>query len=242
MFLYIPFTNFLLTSQKNYKMDKALYVQHIREHYPSEILEIYEFLVAQMEQNQVEFSQASDDGRLNSAVDENTIVDGLFQAFPDNIEKPKKRHWFDVSFKIKSRLVFNIKVSTGKTDNAMNKKAVVYSLTGLEDNAIKNNMTYNDMASFVIDNLNEVRNPYKEYYYMYIDKLDGTIIIKSLLDIQNLVSNPCNILQINWAKEKKVAHVFNDANVHSAKKRIFDVIGKSLKQMVESCSQFLNQD
>jgi hypothetical protein len=63
--------------------------------------------------------------------------------------------------------------------------------------------------------------------------------MKSMLDIQSYVSNPCNILQINWNNEKKKMDVVNDNNIDAAKSKVFDVISKSLKTQFESCSMWL---
>lgn len=124
----------------------------------------------------------------------------------------------------------------------MNKKAIIYSLTNIKEEDIKPSINYNKMKNIIDNNLNIERNKNKEYYYLYIDKKDSTIIIKSILDIQSKISNPSNIFQINWTKEKDVKHIFNDFNnICPSKNQIYDVIKTSLKKYLESFNDFINE-
>ena len=219
------------------------YHDYITANYPKEIVEIYDHVREQVSSGELCACHTTDDGRLNSALDEEVVIASLIARFPDNVVKVKTRNWFDFPFMTRGKtLVFNIKCSTGKTDNAMNKKALVYSLTPLEPEEIPGSMTYNRMRELIDEHLNDRRNPDKEYYYMYIDKNDKTVLVKSVLDVQNLVSNPCNILQINWTKEKRDAHVFNNADPATARRRLFDVIEKSIRQQFAGCSKFIAGD
>jgi hypothetical protein len=228
---------------KQNKMKNEKFMKSI-EHYPKSIKDTYNFLFEYCKNNNIDFTKASDDGRINSALDENTIIKILKEEFPGKVEKPKSRAWYDfVFYGDNKRYFINIKCSTGGTDNAMNKKAVIYSLADVTIEDIPSCMTYNKMLEHIEKNLKRERDVEKEYYYLYFDKKDGTIIIKSLLDIQNLRSNPCNILQINWTEEKKQASTFNnEKDIESHKKRVLRVISKSLKQFHASCSQLLELD
>lgn len=222
-------------------MKESVYKKAIEDRYPVCIMVLYEFL--QHVCTSVKFCDTSEDGRINSIMDEDTILKELIERFGERIIKPKSRYFYDFMFvqDENTRLPFNIKCSNGGTDNAMNKKAIVYSLTDLSNENIHSNMTYNVMRDKIDNNLKCKRDTSKEYYYIYIGKKDKTIIIKSLLDIQNKKSNPSNIFQIDWKAEKKVAHEFNcPTNIETARDHIYDIIYNSLKKYFNSCSKFLS--
>lgn len=208
--------------------------------YPSELITLVTFLQETIANNMI-FSNSDIDGRVNSIKDENTIIELLKEEYGGDIVKPPPREWFDLIYKTTTATYYiNIKCSTGKTDNALSKKAVIYSLCNIEPEAIKGNINLNNLMTLIDDNLKTIRDINKEYFYLYIDKLDGTVFIKSMLDIQNFVSNPINILQINWKKEKNDMAVFNDNDIISAKKRVLSIMSKSLKTYVKNCSKLLD--
>jgi hypothetical protein len=174
-----------------------------------------------------------DDGRVVSIEKEKDVINRITEKFECIIPPP--RHWYDIAIMSNERLIHcNIKISTGKTDNAMSKKGLIHSLTDLHENNIKGNLTYDAMKALIESNLLIERDFQREYYYIYIDKLDGTIIIRSMLDIIHYQSNPCNILQINWSKEKKTKCLESQFDLHTSRKRIEKVIAKSQKQYIDN--------
>jgi hypothetical protein len=156
-----------------------------------------------------DFNLIQKDGRINSIYDEQYVIRILEDKYGKDfvIVPPNNRNWYDIKLKIKIKkniawVPCNIKVSTGGTDNALCKKAIVYSFSNLTDVEIPKCMSFNKMVELIDIHKNKERNLLKEYYYIYVDKKDGTVIIKSLCDIQNYASNAQNWLQINWKKEK----------------------------------------
>jgi len=209
--------------------------------YPKEILTIESILKINMETHLLH--NGSSDGRINSIYDENTIIKLLQDNYGDAfIHKPyKTRHWYDLKIKSSNKywIPCNIKVSTGGTDNALCKKALVYSLSNLKEEAIPKYMSFNKMIELIEKNKNPERNLHKEYYYIYIDKKDGSIIVRSLCDIQNYVSNAQNWLQINWSKEKNL--ILDDCfeDIDSAYFKIRSTLGGSLKKLIDSSNKLL---
>ena len=212
--------------------------------YPKAILTIESILKKNIESHLLnKLNKSSTDGRINSIYDENTIIKLLKDNYGDSyIDKPyKTRHWYDV--KIKSShlhwIPCNIKVSTGGTDNALCKKALVYSLSNLDEDDIPKYMSFNKMVELIEANKNAERNLHKEYYYIYVDKKDGSIIVRSLCDIQNYVSNAQNWLQINWSKEKKV--ILNDGfeDIDTVYSKIRSTLGNSLQKLIDSSDKLL---
>lgn len=224
-------------------MDKTLYEQNASAVYIKGLMKMWHFLWEELQNNKVEFSKSNSDGRINSVMDEETIINLLIAEFPLNIERADDRCWHDMVFVWDNfRYYINIKCSTGQTDNALNKKAIVYSLSTLDPDAIAKSMNINKMVTYINDNPKETRSPSKEYYYLYVDKIDGSVILKSLLDIQHFVANSINILQINWKKEKRDAHQFNSMDINEARHNVLSVVTKSIKTYFDGCSILLEQE
>lgn len=217
------------------------YLSQASKRYPAVLIQIVQVLREELQLSNVRFSKENADGRINSITDENTIIEKLQEHMKShNIQKAPPRSWYDMTFTSDETIYhINIKCSTGGTDNALNKKAIIYSLKNLDMNTVKHNMNFDYMYAQIKHNLKPVRDYKNEYFYLYVDKNDGTVIMKSLLDIQHLTSNPINDLQINWSKEKKDMAVFHGDDIQEATTRIMSVITKSIKDYLAGCSSLL---
>ena len=85
---------------------------------------------------------SEEDGRLLSALKEkeylNLLIKGLEKHYSDiKIITAKKRGWFDIRIQ---GIPINLKITAGGTDNAFNKSAIIYSISGEEPK--KKNMKY----------------------------------------------------------------------------------------------------
>ena len=210
---------------------------------PQDLRVLFEYLQSLSFQTEYENCiNENEDGRLNSVSDEKRIIAILINHFgSDRVISAKPRAWYDFEFISQDhvhRFYINVKSSCGGVDNAFNKTAIVYSLTNLSPDVIPKNMNFNKLYSLIDKNICETRNTSHEYYYLYIDKKDKRVILKSILDIQNFVSNPCNILQINWNKEKS-SNKGNGSDLRVIKETIFNVIARSLQTFNANCSMFL---
>lgn len=190
-------------------------------------------------------NNTNSDGRINSIHDEHTVINLIEKEYGNkHIQRPEKsRHWYDIKIKLSNNnwIPCNIKVSKGGIDNALCKKAIVYSLSTLHEDNIPKNMSFNKMIDLIEDNENTCRNLMKEYFYIYVDKKDGTIIIKSLCDIQHYVSNPQNWLQINWTKEKQAPIDKNStlADLDTSYIRVRSVLSESLQKLLNTSNKLL---
>ena len=150
--------------------------------------------------------QSNEDGRINSIQDESTIVQclealGAQESFTVH-RPPKPRWWYDVAIEADGVwFPINIKVSVGGTDNALNKQAIVYTYSTMQPNDIPKCMTLNAMVKMIGEHGIRERNDAKEYYYLFIHKRTQQVICRPMSCITHFVSNPCNLLQINWKKE-----------------------------------------
>lgn len=185
------------------------------------------------------------DGRLNSAFQETAVIASLQKVLPEKaLTVPKLRHWYDIAYHTKRATYYiNIKISNGGCDNAFNKKAIVYSLSSLSEDRIPNTMSFNTLYDLIYNYPLDVRTPEKEYYYLYIDKLDGSVFARSICDISYWVSNPTNTLQIQWSKEKKKKHLQNSQRaqlIEEVRERIIGSIRMSLQKHRALSSRFFD--
>lgn len=185
----------------------------------------------------------SGDGRITSALKEleylKKLEEKLKEKHPSLIfeHQPVERWWWD--FRVNS-IPFNLKLTTGGTDNAFNKVAIIYTLTGKE--LEKRNMNYNQFFKTIKDSEKKsVRNPMTEYHYLVVNKDSGKILLKSILDIHTYKSNPCNDLQINWANEFKHTDSMTPPDQFKEKiRQLLKTIQTSVKQAVASMNEFAN--
>jgi hypothetical protein len=152
------------------------------------------------------------DGRINSVLDEDVIIDLLEKKYKKYIKRPKERNWFDIIIKdyYYGWIPVNIKTSKCSTsDNTGNLAMCVYSYTNeiLELNLDK---TYNngEMSKILINKFLQKeynKQNKKDYYFIVINKNNtGEIIINSIKGLTILTPNINNLpFQVRWNKNKK---------------------------------------
>lgn len=183
------------------------------------------------------------DGRITSAVKEKPYLDkleeGLKSKYPSlKIVRPKERFWYDIQI---DTLAINLKLTTGKTDDAFNKRSVVATV-GCSNPTISQNTNFNKLYDALKGCAKtSERNKATEYHYLAIHKTTGAILLKSILDIHSYKSNPSNTLQINWDNEfKHIDYVCGD---YRAKIReLLKTIQTSLRKQYENNRKFIEAD
>ena len=191
----------------------------------------------------IEFG-ATEDGRIASAVKETEYLDKLEArllavnpAF--QVERPKARFWYDVRI---NGIPINLKLTTGGTDNAFNKTAIAYSMSGEE--MLKKNMNFNKWFKYLRDMVKkESREIASEYHYLVLNKNTGAVLFKSIFDIHSYKSNPCNDMQISWAQEFLNADYRIAVSEYKGKVReLLKTVQKSVRQLMESMREFADAD
>ena len=184
------------------------------------------------------------DGRIVSAMNEQGILtrlgDQLLEINPETtIHLPKHRHWYDIMI---DGIPVNLKLTTGGTDNAFNKNAILFSLTGRADNKICG--SFDKLLKRIQSCKPKTsRDQLTEYHYLVIHKETGRFLFKSIFDICVYVPNPCNILQINWTNE--FANVFYETGPEDyidKVKQLMKTIQKSILMDMESKRGFADMD
>jgi len=155
------------------------------------------------------FSKQSDDGRINSCLDEDTIIKILIDNFKDRIKKSNSRMWHDfiIYDNYYGWIPVNIKTTTTKTaDNTGNLAMCVYAYT---DKILKLDKIYeNGKMSVVLlekfKNKNYNTRHKKDYYFLVVNKNNTSeIIINSLKGLEKITPNVNNLpFQVIWNKNK----------------------------------------
>lgn len=179
------------------------------------------------------------DGRLISALKEpdflNILSERLLKHPGYTVEIPKIRFWFDIRV---NSIPINLKITSGGTDNAFNKIAIIYSICGIE---IKNkNMNYNKWYKFIKENpKKKIRDKSTEYHYLVIHKNSKDILLKSIFDISKYNDNPCNDLQINWDNEfKNIDYKINDEDFLKKALELVQTVQKSVIKNIQGMLDF----
>ncbi|WP_120892593.1 restriction endonuclease [Helicobacter pylori] len=163
----------------------------------TQLNEIAEFLRT----NPYNLSQPLQDGRLNSSVNEEEILNTIKDYFP--IQLPRVREWWDFSFE-ENKIFYpvNIKTTTTKTaDNLNCKLGIYYALCGLLPE-FNNEIAWEKYFHKLHKDLGTNTN--RDYYFLIINKNDPKdVFINSLKGIQTL--QPNNLpFQCKWDNNRKI--------------------------------------
>ncbi|MCQ2679759.1 restriction endonuclease [Helicobacter pylori] len=162
---------------------------------PTQLNEIAEFLRT----NPYHLSQPLQDGRLNSSVNEEEILNTIKDYFP--IQLPKAREWWDFSFK-ENDIFYPVNITTTKTaDNLNGKLGIYYALCGLLPE-FNNKIAWEKYFQKLHKDLG--KNTNRDYYFLIINKNDPKdILINSLKGIQTL--QPNNLpFQCKWDNNREI--------------------------------------
>lgn len=177
----------------------------------------------------IESCSLSEDGRTNSCLDEENIINILIKKFPDRIKKPDIRMWYDILVKDYKYgwLPVNIKTTTTKTsDNTGNLAMCVYAYT---DEVLDLEKKYQNgsMSKILIKKLSENKINYKskkDYYFLVVNKNNtNEVIINSCKGLSQLTPNSNNLpFQVNWSKNKE----YNFINIQESIKKLITCLQK----------------
>ncbi|WP_187881719.1 restriction endonuclease [Helicobacter pylori] len=183
---------------------------------PTQLNKIAEFLRT----NPYNLSQPLQDGRLNSSVNEEEILNTLKDYFP--IQLPKAREWWDFSFE-ENDIFYPVNITTTKTaDNLNCKLGIYYALCGLLPE-FNNEIAWEKYFQKLHKDLG--KNTNRDYYFLIINKNDPKdIFINSLKGIQTL--QPNNLpFQCKWDNNREIVQ----RDFDGSKNFILSALAKSVK-------------
>ncbi len=188
---------------------------------PTQLNEIAEFLKT----NPYHLSQPLQDGRLNSSVNEEEILNTIKDYFP--IQLPRAREWWDFSFEENDIFYpVNIKITTTKTADSLNGKlGIYYALCGLLPE-FNNEIAWEKYFQKLHKDLG--KNTNRDYYFLIINKNDPKdIFINSLKGIQTL--QPNNLpFQCKWDNNREIVQ----RDFDGSKNFILSALAESVKLRV----------
>ena len=182
-----------------------------KNHLPNSILMIKYIL----EKRNINLCETSDDGRVNSCMDENEIIQILSEELPNRIDKAPPRMWYDMLIFDYQHgwLPVNIKTTTTLTsDNVGNLALCVYAYTD-EPLDLYERHNNGKMARILTEKLKQKRYNYnskKDYYFVIVNKNNKDIIVNSVKGLTKLTPNINNLpYQVCWNKNKifKYRHI-----------------------------------
>ena len=189
-------------------------------------LPIILYIIKKYLENQIiKLSNINEDGRLNSYINENQIIELLQTKF----KKAKIRMWYDILIYdyIYKWIPLNIKITTTITnDNTSNLTLCVHSYT---NEILDFTQSYNNgiMSIILFNKLKKKeynRNYKKDYYFIVLNKKSNNVIINSIKGLSTLTSNINNLpFQICWNKNKN----FNYDKIENKIKLFINCINKS---------------
>ncbi|WP_104714281.1 restriction endonuclease [Helicobacter cetorum] len=186
---------------------------------PTQLSRIVEFLKT----NPYNLSQPLQDGRLNSSINEEEILNIINNHF--SVQLPKAREWWDFSFEENDIFYpINIKITTTKTaDNLNCKLGIYYALCGLLP-TFNNEIAWEKYFQKLYKDLGA--NTDRDYYFLIINKNDTKdIFVNSLKGIQTLQPNGNNLpFQCKWDSDREIVQ----RNFIESKNFILSTLAKSV--------------
>jgi hypothetical protein len=179
-----------------------------------------------LKRQNISLSSQQNDGRINSILNEDEILQLIEQKF--NIDIPVARDWADFYI---DKVPVNIKITTTNTaDNASSKKGLYYALTG---QIYQGNNQWEDYLKQLKEN---IKNTNKDYYFLVINKNNtDDIFINSLKQISTLQPNGNNLpFQIKWCDNKTM----NPKSFKKVKSLLLGTLGQSIKLRADAYISF----
>ena len=158
----------------------------------------------------LEFSTETQDGRMNSCLDECVLLTKLTNRFDNKIKIPKIRMWYDMlafDYYLQRWIPVNIKTTTTLTsDNTGNLAMCLYAYTNEPidlDKSFANGKTslllFNNLKNKQYNKIHK-----RDYYFLVLNKISKDVIINSVKGLSVLTANSNNLpFQICWNKNKK---------------------------------------
>ena len=198
---------------------------------PNLLIQIVEFL----KESPIALSRQSQDGRINSAFNEDEIFKCLESNFA--INRPNIRDWYDFSFE-ENNIFYpvNIKVSTTKTTDNLNcKLGIYYALTG-DCPPFNNGINWEEYSKKLAQNL---KSNEKDYYFLIINKDNpNDVFATSLKRLKHIVPNGNNLpFQVRWNDNRETEQQ-NDFD-ETPENRILKNMAESLRQRASIYDKFL---
>jgi hypothetical protein len=185
----------------------------------------------------------SDDGRVNSSIDEDIVLDMLVKKYAEYIYKMPPRSWCDFKH-IPTGEPINFKsTSMQSSDNSCNYLSILHCFSDLDiPDSRKANKTKDKKEWFqwLRENHQKLSDEnfdnYRDYWFLVVNKNDNSKVLYSSIKQLNVLSvNPSNPpFQVNWSQNTNiVVRTFREA---------FDFVSKTIKETIQKQHENLQYD
>ena len=186
---------------------------------------------------------ANSDGRHTSAFEERPYLNQLEKWLKENHpplkfeHQPKVRHWWDFMV---NGIPIDLKLTTGCTDDACSKVAIIYTICASEPK--NKNMNFNKFWEAIkACQKKPARDPMTEFHYLAVNKDNGEFLLKSILDIHTYKTNPSNDLQISW-KNEFAETAYRTTDYKAKVRELLKAVQTSVKQSIQGKKEFADAD
>lgn len=186
-------------------------------------------------------NNSTKDGRVNSTIDEDIVIQYLQERFGERIKKSEARHWFDMMIYDLSYgwIPINVKTTTMTTaDNVGNLALLLYSLTSY---SMEFHKSYQNgiVAPIFTRHIRERminRNQKRDYYFLVVNKKKTEdVVVNSLRGLKHLTANNNNLpFQVKWSINRKFHY-------HTVKEMAIKVIKTMRKPPKTWAEKFLEE-
>jgi hypothetical protein len=185
----------------------------------------------------------NDDGRVNSSIDENIVLDMLVEKYPEYIYKMPPRSWCDFKH-IPTGEPINFK-STGmqSSDNSCNYLSILHCFSDLDiPDSRKANKTKDKKEWFqwLKENHQKLNDEsfdnHRDYWFLVVNKNDNSNVLYNSIKQLNVLSvNPSNPpFQVNWSQNTNIiTRTFREA---------FLFVSKTIKETIRKQHENLQYD
>lgn len=206
--------------------------------------EVLDAIVKAIDGAQLKLSSESEDGRINSALSEKSIVTLIEEkaAEPEwagriSVSVPKIREWYDVMIfmtETGESIPINIKITSMGCDNLNCKLGIFYALSG--DDPLGFGLSNETNWNVFFDRLSHsMKDNESDYFFVVIDKSTSKAFWTSLKGMASLIPNGNNLpFQANWRENNvRVNRTFDEA-----KRFILSALGRSIDKRADIKRQF----
>ena len=164
-----------------------------------------------LKKNNINLCEQSDDGRVNSSIDEDIVLTKLKRKFPDQVTIMPPRSWCDFIHKPTGTPINFKSSSLVSSDNSCNFLTILHCFTDvtiLPSRKPNKTKDIKDLFDWIEKNKVEIEkeklNVKRDYYFLIINKKDTKdLFYTSIKQLQEISVNPSNLpFQVNWGKNR----------------------------------------
>jgi len=174
-----------------------------------------------LKESSINLCEQSEDGRVNSSIDEDIVLAKLKKKFPKHVTIMPPRSWCDFVH-TPTGTPINFKSSSfSNADNSCNFLTILHCFTDVSISSSRKPHKTKDLKilfEWIEKNKEKLEKEEltikRDYYFLVINKNDTKdLFYTSIKQLEEICVNPSNLpFQVNWGKNrKKISRTFTEA-------------------------------